>query len=405
MSSSGPATGNNYFSPALFFVMLRETLEVAIVISVLIAFVDRLSTSKYDALLSSRLSALGKMKRMIWLGTGAAFTIVLIAGGTIIGLWYAYGNNVFESSEVLYEAIFGLISCVFITITAIAFLKGQDLYDRLDKKLSKKFNAHTAELMRPAQYTDSTLTIMSHGKSGKESSQKDLSVEPLPESASADSLSVSNVFVLSPETPADSKDVSGAGLTEQEARSVDEELTRETAPSKMLFFWIPFVTVLREGLEAVLLIGGVSFGEPPSSIPLAAVTGVLVGCLIGYLIHRGAGRLSLRWFFVIGAYILFLMGSGIFSRSVGQFEDNAWGITIGSQASDDEASPAFDPRTNVWYLPSYTEQQYAGFKIMNGLLGYRAIASIGTILAYISYWLFTILVLVGLKLRARSKKA
>ncbi|KAJ3334541.1 high-affinity iron permease, partial [Kappamyces sp. JEL0680] len=250
--------------------MLRETLEVGIVVSVLIAFVDRLSANKYDALLSSRLSALGKMKRMVWLGTGAAFALVLIVGGTIIGLWYAYGSNVFASSEVLYEAIFGMISCVFISATAIAFLKGQDLYDKLDKKLSKKFSAHTAALLRPTLPTsDSTITILGQGKLGRDN-QREASLEPsLLDSASAVSSSLSNVIVL---TPSESPELGGSpdSLTEQETRSVDEALTRETAPSKMLFFWIPFVTVLREGMEIVLLIGGVSFGEPPSSIPLAA---------------------------------------------------------------------------------------------------------------------------------------
>ena len=51
-------------------------------------------------------------------------------------------------------------------------------------------------------------------------------------------------------------------------------------------FLLPFVTVLREGLEAVVFIGGVGLTLPASSFPLPVICGLLVGCIIGYLIYR-----------------------------------------------------------------------------------------------------------------------
>jgi high-affinity iron transporter len=41
------------------------------------------------------------------------------------------------------------------------------------------------------------------------------------------------------------------------------------------------VTVLREGLEAVVFVGGVSLGQSAKAIPLAAISGVLVGFIVG----------------------------------------------------------------------------------------------------------------------------
>lgn len=41
------------------------------------------------------------------------------------------------------------------------------------------------------------------------------------------------------------------------------------------------VTVLREGLESVVFMGGVALATPLTSIPLAAIAGVLCGFLIG----------------------------------------------------------------------------------------------------------------------------
>lgn len=56
---------------------------------------------------------------------------------------------------------------------------------------------------------------------------------------------------------------------------------------KYVMFLLPFVTVLREGLEAVVYIGGVSLtGLPASSFPLAVFCGILCGCFIGYLIYK-----------------------------------------------------------------------------------------------------------------------
>jgi len=55
---------------------------------------------------------------------------------------------------------------------------------------------------------------------------------------------------------------------------------------KYAMFMLPFITVLREGLEAVVFIGGVSLSQPATAIPLAVITGLGAGCLIGYFIYR-----------------------------------------------------------------------------------------------------------------------
>lgn len=55
---------------------------------------------------------------------------------------------------------------------------------------------------------------------------------------------------------------------------------------KYAMFILPFITVLREGIEAVVFIAGVSFSSPASSVPLPVVCGLLAGCIVGYLIYR-----------------------------------------------------------------------------------------------------------------------
>lgn len=55
---------------------------------------------------------------------------------------------------------------------------------------------------------------------------------------------------------------------------------------KYVMFFLPFITVLREGLEAVVYVGGVGLGLPASSFPLAVVCGLAAGILVGYIIYK-----------------------------------------------------------------------------------------------------------------------
>ena len=64
---------------------------------------------------------------------------------------------------------------------------------------------------------------------------------------------------------------------------------------KYAMFILPFITVLREGLEAVVFIGGVGLGLPASSFPLAVFCGLLAGIAVGYLIYRYVAHPSSSW--------------------------------------------------------------------------------------------------------------
>lgn len=55
---------------------------------------------------------------------------------------------------------------------------------------------------------------------------------------------------------------------------------------KYAMFLLPFITVLREGIEAIVFIGGVGLSLPATAFPLAVVCGLGAGIFIGYLIYR-----------------------------------------------------------------------------------------------------------------------
>ena len=55
---------------------------------------------------------------------------------------------------------------------------------------------------------------------------------------------------------------------------------------KYAMFILPFITILREGIEAIVFVAGVSFSATAKSIPLAVVVGLIVGGIAGYIIYK-----------------------------------------------------------------------------------------------------------------------
>ena len=55
---------------------------------------------------------------------------------------------------------------------------------------------------------------------------------------------------------------------------------------KYAMFSVTFITVLREGLEAVVFVSGIGLSEPASAFPLPVICGLAAGCLIGWFIYK-----------------------------------------------------------------------------------------------------------------------
>jgi high-affinity iron transporter len=77
-------------------------------------------------------------------------------------------------------------------------------------------------------------------------------------------------------------------------------------------------------MEAVVFVGGVSLGQPAASIPIAAIVGIVCGLVCGYLIYAFASRAALRVFLVVMTNFILLIGAGLFSKAVWDFEENAF---------------------------------------------------------------------------------
>lgn len=99
------------------------------------------------------------------------------------------------------------------------------------------------------------------------------------------------------------------------------------------------------------VISQVALGADGKSIPIAAIMGIICGCLVGFLLYRGGSLMRLHWFFVVSTCILYLVSAGLLSKAVGYFEQNAWNKVIGGESAEEAGSViGYKVTTSVWHV-------------------------------------------------------
>jgi high-affinity iron transporter len=165
-------------------------------------------------------------------------------------------------------------------------------------------------------------------------------------------------------------------------------------------FILPFITVLREGLEAVIFIGGVGIGMPASSFPLAVFTGLLAGIAIGFLIYKGGNQASLQIFLVVSTCFLYLVAAGLFSKGAWYFQNRAWNLIVGRDASEVGSGPgSYNIRQSVWHVNCCNPQINGGggWGIFNAIFGWQNSATYGSAISYNMYWIIVILTFLAMR--------
>lgn len=173
---------------------------------------------------------------------------------------------------------------------------------------------------------------------------------------------------------------------------------------KYAMFLLPFITVLREGMEAVIFVGGVSVGLPATSIPLATVCGLAAGCAVGFIIYKSGNMAPLQVFLIISTCFLYLVAAGLFSKAIWYFEANAWNKATGGDAAENGSGPgSYDIRNSVWHVNCCNPEFNGGggWGIFNALFGWQNSATYGSVIGYNMFWIVIIVgfLLLGFKER------
>ncbi|CAK9260047.1 unnamed protein product [Sphagnum jensenii] len=155
-------------------------------------------------------------------------------------------------------------------------------------------------------------------------------------------------------------------LNKQQAGAAEVQSKR----SKYALFLLPLSVVVREGVEAVIFLGGVGLEGSGTAVPIPAVVGALCGVLTGYLLYKGGSHVGFKWFLLGSSVLLLLIAAGLFSGSVHELEEYT------------------DNEHFLWQLHCCHQEKDGIWKILNAIFGWRDEATVGTLVSYICYWVF-----------------
>lgn len=337
------ASLNDYFSVQVFFIVLRETLELAIIISVLLAFVNQSmlddgSTSQYksiegqnklaspvssgDTQVQSQKAQIRMLKVHIWVGGLCGFLACLVVGAIILTVFYVVGSDLWASTEHYWEGAFSILASIIISFMGIKMLRVN--------KMQQKWKHKLGCIIRDSKYLD-----------------------------------VAN--------------------------------DKSSWSEKNAMFILPFVTTLREGLEAIVFVGGIGINDNTSlaSIFNSVVLAVAIGSVIGVALYRSGNNLSVQMFMIISTGFLYLVAAGLFSKGVWNFELQRFiDLCGGMDVSETGHGPgSYDINTSVWHVNCCNgEMQEDGvwWMLFTAVFGWTNSATYGSVISYNVYWVVVI---------------
>lgn len=80
------------FDVPAYFILLRETLEVTVILAVLLGFIDRLVPDKDSETKKT-------FKRQIWIGACAGLSVSIVIGSAFIAVFYTVAKNLWKENS------------------------------------------------------------------------------------------------------------------------------------------------------------------------------------------------------------------------------------------------------------------------------------------------------------------
>lgn len=273
------------FDVPAYFILLRETLEVTVILAVLLGFIDRLVPDK-DA------ETKKTFKRQIWIGACAGLSVSIVIGSAFIAVFYTVAKNLWKENSSAWEGSFALIASVVITMMALGMTRVQQWRRKWEKKLEQ---------------------------------------------------------------------------------ATESYLDKHKTGNKWALILLPFTVVCREAVETFVFIGGIGFNKPASGLPIPVILGLLTGFFIGWVLYKGAHKISINIFFTATTVFLLFIAAGLFSGSVHELQ-RATGTH----------------EKVLWHATCCNESTSEFWSIMEAIFGWRSKPTLGTTISYFSYWAFVI---------------
>jgi high-affinity iron transporter len=141
---------------------------------------------------------------------------------------------------------------------------------------------------------------------------------------------------------------------------------------------IPFVAVLREGIETALFLFAAARTSTPVESTLGAGLGLAGALALSYLFYRGGRRINLRLFFNVTGVLLILFAAGLLAHGIHEFQ---------------EASLVPPVVEHVWNMNGVLDDGDGVGEWLKGIFGYNGNPSLVEVVAYplylaVAFWYF-----------------
>ncbi|KAJ3214275.1 high-affinity iron permease [Dinochytrium kinnereticum] len=399
----------------------HQATETAIVVSVLLSFLN--ATFSHDARIRRSLS------RRVWIGTALGILVSGALGATFLVLLYKYANNLWASAELIWEAAFSLLACVLLTIMSLAFLRYDTLAAKWTEKLGKAIRENRDRIpegdfvssedervakgvvdLEDGEKTRNASAEKVEGEAGTTVVDTSKTSFAVATSASDDATVSAIVKRAAPAATSFWAKVLGKRSLAASFKDVDSDDDRTLVDSerKLVGFGamvvIPFITVLREGLEGIVFLAGFAISEDPGTIPIAVIVGLLCGMIIGFLLYRYGNTVNLHVFFVSASILLLVLAAGLLSKAVMSIETHIWAIKVNA-LEDPDALDSFDTTRALWKLECCKASTPGWWSLVNAITGWDNHATISSVVSYCMYWVLLAIGLVVYKVLVLRPKA
>lgn len=135
-------------------------------------------------------------------------------------------------------------------------------------------------------------------------------------------------------------------------------------------FWVPFVAVLREGIELALFLTAAVMASSVQQTWMGGLIGLVLAGAVTWGVFATTVRLDVRQFFQVTGAILLVFAAGLLARGVHEFVEVGW-------------LPALVE--HVWNTVIILNDQSTLGQVAQSLLGYRNSPSLAELIAYVGY--------------------
>ncbi|KAJ5787391.1 Iron permease FTR1 [Penicillium paradoxum] len=171
-------------------------------------------------------------------------------------------------------------------------------------------------------------------------------------------------------------------------------------------FILPFITTMREGVEAVVFVGGVSLGYPATAFPLPVITGIMAGLLAGWLIYRGGNVMSIQIFLIASTCVLYLISAGMFSKAIWSLQYYQFVVGVGSDVGETGSGPgSYNILQTVWHVNCCNAELDHGWDVFQSILGWQNTGTYGSVIGYNVYWIFIMACIAWMLYEERTGRA